>query len=269
MVAGSVAKNASLGNDVILSAPEFVTLKCIFCSRGRHETKPDRTRKISLEGLSVGDAFGETFFVNPDVVEGLIEQRALATRTWTYTDDTLMPCRLCPCCVSEDIFISPHWRAASPNVMTAIAAMVQPCTVSCGRLNPERIGLNARKACLEDEVRSATVLRCVLLQLVLSSLTISRRRLSKPFDRRSSRTRMRKLLRGDCRRCRGCASLRSTSRFHSARPRGISGVLSISRPGKWGPRQGPPGKRHGCRCFGAVCRRTAWERSQGNCARHC
>ena len=73
-----------------LSAPEFVTLKCIFCSRGRHETKPDRTRKISLEGLSVGDAFGETFFVNPDVVEGLIEQRALATRTWTYTDDTLM-----------------------------------------------------------------------------------------------------------------------------------------------------------------------------------
>src|ERR1041385_1397744 len=90
MVAGSVAKNASLGNDVILSAPEFVTLKCIFCSRGRHETKPDRTRKISLEGLSVGDPFGETFFVNPDVVEGLIEERALAARTWTYTDDTLM-----------------------------------------------------------------------------------------------------------------------------------------------------------------------------------
>ena len=44
----------------------------------------------SLEGLSVGDAFGETFFVNPDVVEGLIAQRALAARTWHYTDDTLM-----------------------------------------------------------------------------------------------------------------------------------------------------------------------------------
>src|ERR1044072_5528779 len=51
---------------------------------------PIERAKISLEGLSVGDAFGETFFVNPDVVEGLIEQRALATRTWTYTDDTLM-----------------------------------------------------------------------------------------------------------------------------------------------------------------------------------
>ena len=52
-------------------------------------TQIERAR-WSLEGLSVGDAFGETFFVNPDVVEGLIDQRALAGRTWTYTDDTLM-----------------------------------------------------------------------------------------------------------------------------------------------------------------------------------
>lgn len=44
----------------------------------------------SLEGLSVGDAFGETFFVNPDVVEGLIEERALAARRWNFTDDTMM-----------------------------------------------------------------------------------------------------------------------------------------------------------------------------------
>jgi len=46
--------------------------------------------RCSLEGLSVGDAFGETFFISPDVVEGLIAQRALATRTWNYTDDTQM-----------------------------------------------------------------------------------------------------------------------------------------------------------------------------------
>lgn len=38
----------------------------------------------------MGDSFGETFFVNPDLVEGLIEERALAARTWNYTDDTLM-----------------------------------------------------------------------------------------------------------------------------------------------------------------------------------
>lgn len=46
--------------------------------------------RCSLEGLSVGDAFGETFFVNPDVVEGLISERALAARQWNYTDDSLM-----------------------------------------------------------------------------------------------------------------------------------------------------------------------------------
>jgi ADP-ribosylglycohydrolase len=52
--------------------------------------EPIRRARCSLEGLSVGDAFGETFFVNPDLVEGLIAQRALAARTWNYTDDTLM-----------------------------------------------------------------------------------------------------------------------------------------------------------------------------------
>jgi len=45
---------------------------------------------LSLNGLSIGDAFGETFFVNPAVVEGLIEQRALAPEPWRWTDDTAM-----------------------------------------------------------------------------------------------------------------------------------------------------------------------------------
>jgi len=53
-------------------------------------TDPIERAKCSLEGLSVGDTFGETFFVNPDLVEGLIHERALATRTWNYTDDSLM-----------------------------------------------------------------------------------------------------------------------------------------------------------------------------------
>ena len=39
---------------------------------------------------SVGDAFGERFFVAPDVVEQLIEARALPRAPWTYTDDTEM-----------------------------------------------------------------------------------------------------------------------------------------------------------------------------------
>ena len=46
--------------------------------------------RCSLEGLAVGDAFGETFFIHPELVEGLIAERALAMRTWPYTDDTMM-----------------------------------------------------------------------------------------------------------------------------------------------------------------------------------
>lgn len=45
---------------------------------------------LSLDDLSVGDAFGETFFTHPDLVEGLIAQRALAPEPWRWTDDTLM-----------------------------------------------------------------------------------------------------------------------------------------------------------------------------------
>jgi ADP-ribosylglycohydrolase len=45
---------------------------------------------IALEGLSIGDAFGERFFVSPSMVEGLIASRALAPAPWPYTDDTEM-----------------------------------------------------------------------------------------------------------------------------------------------------------------------------------
>jgi len=44
----------------------------------------------SLKGLAVGDCFGETYFITPDLVESLIEQRALRDRQWNYTDDTNM-----------------------------------------------------------------------------------------------------------------------------------------------------------------------------------
>ena len=46
--------------------------------------------QCSLEGLSVGDAFGERFFVHPDVVERLIASRALPVAPWRFTDDTQM-----------------------------------------------------------------------------------------------------------------------------------------------------------------------------------
>jgi ADP-ribosylglycohydrolase len=44
----------------------------------------------SLEGLSVGDAFGDRFFTTPHTVEHLIEQRALPAGVWPITDDTVM-----------------------------------------------------------------------------------------------------------------------------------------------------------------------------------
>jgi len=44
----------------------------------------------SLEGLSVGDAFGERFFVDPGLAAALIHQRVVAEPPWRYTDDTEM-----------------------------------------------------------------------------------------------------------------------------------------------------------------------------------
>jgi ADP-ribosylglycohydrolase len=44
----------------------------------------------ALEGLSVGDAFGERFFTHPDLVEKLIAARAIPAPPWRYTDDTEM-----------------------------------------------------------------------------------------------------------------------------------------------------------------------------------
>lgn len=46
--------------------------------------------RLSLEGLSVGDAFGECFFVSPTVAQSMVEQRALKREPWRYTDDTEM-----------------------------------------------------------------------------------------------------------------------------------------------------------------------------------
>lgn len=44
----------------------------------------------SLQGLSVGDAFGERFFTNPRVVDLMVAERAMPARPWSYTDDTVM-----------------------------------------------------------------------------------------------------------------------------------------------------------------------------------
>ena len=45
---------------------------------------------IALEGLSVGDAFGERFFLHPNIVEGLLAQRAEARSSGRFTVSTGM-----------------------------------------------------------------------------------------------------------------------------------------------------------------------------------
>ena len=46
--------------------------------------------RLSLEGLSLGDAFGERFFVPHAVLGFLLDNRALPGRPWLCTDDTVM-----------------------------------------------------------------------------------------------------------------------------------------------------------------------------------
>src|SRR5437764_9793231 len=45
--------------------------------------------RLALDGLSVGDAFGQRFFYAPSV-ESLIAERAVPQPPWRYTDDTEM-----------------------------------------------------------------------------------------------------------------------------------------------------------------------------------
>jgi ADP-ribosylglycohydrolase len=49
-----------------------------------------RRALASIEGLSVGDAFGERFFTSPQTVDQLIADRAVPRAPWKYTDDTVM-----------------------------------------------------------------------------------------------------------------------------------------------------------------------------------
>lgn len=46
--------------------------------------------RLALDGLSVGDALGEQFFVHEALVGHLIETRAIPKTPWRYTDDTEM-----------------------------------------------------------------------------------------------------------------------------------------------------------------------------------
>ena len=46
--------------------------------------------RLALEGLSVGDAFGDNFFIHADIAQAMIHSRALPKPVWLFTDDTNM-----------------------------------------------------------------------------------------------------------------------------------------------------------------------------------
>lgn len=52
--------------------------------------KPEERARLSLEGLAVGDCFGERFFGETEAAIARIEGRVLPPAPWTYTDDTEM-----------------------------------------------------------------------------------------------------------------------------------------------------------------------------------
>ena len=45
---------------------------------------------LSLEGLSIGDSFGQKFFIEQNKAIQSIDSRILPTKPWFYTDDTVM-----------------------------------------------------------------------------------------------------------------------------------------------------------------------------------
>jgi ADP-ribosylglycohydrolase len=60
--------------------------------QSQEESRRERLTRAyqSLEGLSVGDAFGERFFVPNDLALSLIAQKAVPASPWIFTDDTMM-----------------------------------------------------------------------------------------------------------------------------------------------------------------------------------
>jgi ADP-ribosylglycohydrolase len=65
---------------------------------------PLERARVSLEGLSVGDAFGEKFFFSHGVEEAIAERR-LPERPWYWTDDTAMALSVYECLEAHEKII--------------------------------------------------------------------------------------------------------------------------------------------------------------------
>lgn len=61
-----------------------------------HQERMQRTI-LSLDGLSVGDGFGEQFFTSPAVIEMRLHHRVVPPAPWFVTDDTMMALSIVRC----------------------------------------------------------------------------------------------------------------------------------------------------------------------------
>lgn len=52
--------------------------------------EPLERANLALIGLSVGDAFGDNFFIHPDIAHTMIHNKTLPKPVWRFTDDTNM-----------------------------------------------------------------------------------------------------------------------------------------------------------------------------------
>jgi ADP-ribosylglycohydrolase len=97
-----------------------------------HRTRIERAR-MALEGLSVGDALGETCF-HPDNFEALLEDpRATARGPWPWTDDTAMALAIFEVLdehgrIDQDVlakrFAAEPWRGYGPGAFRMLGAVV-------------------------------------------------------------------------------------------------------------------------------------------------
>src|SRR2546430_11136718 len=61
-----------------------------------HEKRMSRAL-LSLDGLSVGDGFGETFFTSMDIIDQRVQHREPPPFPWIFTDDTAMALSIVRC----------------------------------------------------------------------------------------------------------------------------------------------------------------------------
>jgi ADP-ribosylglycohydrolase len=64
-----------------------------------------RRARTSLDGLSLGDAFGERFFAPPDVMIPWLTTRTLPPGPWAWTDDTAMAISLVETLAAHDTIV--------------------------------------------------------------------------------------------------------------------------------------------------------------------